>query len=138
MEEALAMRDAKIVQSAVRQLPELTGALIGARAIKSDHSCKKFELWWDYYVAYLVTEEMVGSCGNFDDEGFTGQSFRVYAQSHFLAHLSRDTGGHAGKPIRHYKLICLNHLIDVASYDPPHIRLVSEGPGNPEPDKKPN
>ena len=48
---------------------------------------------------------------------------RVYTKSHFLAFLSRDTGGHI-EPILHYKLVCLNHLIDVASYSPPEVRLL--------------
>jgi hypothetical protein len=26
--------------------------------------------------------------------------------------------------ILHYKLVCQNHLVDIASYDPPKVRLV--------------
>ena len=59
-----------------------------------------------------VTEECVGSCGSHDDEIFRGKLFRVYTKSHFLEHLARDTGGHT-ETILHYKLTCLNHLIDV-------------------------
>ena len=47
----------------------------------------------------------------------------IYAESHFLNHLARDTGGHV-EPIQHYKLTCLNHLIDVAAYAPPQVRLI--------------
>jgi hypothetical protein len=74
-------------------------------------------------VAYLVTEECVGSCGNYADEIFTGKLFRVYTKSHFLNHLARDTGGHTDA-LLHYKLICLNHLIDVAAYVPPEVRVI--------------
>ena len=66
---------------------------------------------------------MVGSCGNYDDEVFSGKLFRVYTKSHFLEHLTRDTGGHT-EQITHYKLTCLNHLIDVAAYGPPEINQV--------------
>jgi hypothetical protein len=79
-------------------------------------------------VAYLVTEECVGSCGESGGETYSGKLFRVYTKSHFLDHLARDTGGHI-KPIQHYKLTCLNHLIDVASYGPPEIRQI--GPVSP-------
>ena len=48
---------------------------------------------------------------------------RVYSNSHFLSHIARDTGAHA-EPVQHYKLTCLNHLIDVAAYAPPEIRLI--------------
>jgi hypothetical protein len=105
--------------------------LKGASPIKSVEGCRTFELQWSRYVAYLVTEEGVGSGGSDEDEVYTGKLFRVYTKSHFLDHLSRDTGGHF-EPILHYKLICQNHLIDVASYNPPEVRLlgtVSESGG---------
>jgi hypothetical protein len=82
------------------------------------------------YAAYLVTEECVGSCGSYADEEFTGGFFRVDSKSHFFAHLSRDSGGHL-EPLMHYKIVCLNHLIDVASCAPPEIREI--GPGASEP-----
>lgn len=104
-------------------LPELKEILTGARAIETTEACRAFELVWDSYVAYLVTEECVGSCGSYDDEVFSGKLFRVYAKSHFLEHLARDTGGHS-EPMKHYKLTCLNHLIDVASYGAPQVRIV--------------
>jgi hypothetical protein len=104
-------------------LPELEAILSDYWAIESVEGCRCFELLWKHYVAYLVTEEMVGSCGMDNDEVYTGTLFRVYSESHFLNHLARDTGGHSD-PIQHYKLTCLNHLIDVASYVPPEIRLI--------------
>ena len=94
----------------------------GASPIKPIEGCRTFELQWSRYVAYLVTEEIVGSGGSNHDEVYTGNLLRVYTKSHFLEHLARDTGGHL-EPILHYKLICQNHLIDVASYNPPEVRL---------------
>jgi hypothetical protein len=101
----------------------LEGIRKGASPIEFIDTCRSFELIWKRYVAYLVTEECVGSCGNYDDEIFTGKLFRVYTKSHFLEHLARDTGGHTEK-IQHYKLTCLNHLIDVAAYAPPEVSQV--------------
>jgi hypothetical protein len=91
--------------------------------IESTEECQRFELSWNHVVAYLVTEECVGSCGSYADESYTGTLLRIYTRSHFLEHLARDTGGHT-EPIQHYKLICLNHLIDVASYAAPDIRIL--------------
>lgn len=96
----------------------------GASPIKSAEGCRVFELQWSRYVAYLVTEEGVGSGGSDEDEVYTGKLLRLYTKSHFLDHLARDTGGHF-EPILHYKVICQNHLIDVASYSPPEVRLLS-------------
>jgi hypothetical protein len=98
----------------------------GAAPIKSAEGCRTFELHWGRYVAYLVTEEGVGSGGSYEDEVHTGNLLRVYTKSHFLDHLARDTGGHF-EPILHYKLICQNHFIDVASYSPPEVRLSESG-----------
>jgi hypothetical protein len=103
------------------ELPELAEILKGASPIESTEDCRSFELTWKHYVAYLVTEECVGSCGSYDDGMFSGKLFRVYTKSHFLEHLARDTGGHT-EDILHYKLTCLNHLIDVAAYTPPEVR----------------
>jgi hypothetical protein len=103
--------------------PELAELLRGASPIESTDTCRTFELTWNRYVAYLVTEECAGSCGQYDDEVFAGKLFRVYTKSHFLEHLARDTGGHT-ETILHYKLTCLNHLIDVAAYGPPELKQV--------------
>jgi hypothetical protein len=105
------------------ELPDLAELLTGASPIESTATCRTFELTWTHYVAYLVTEECVGSSGQYNDEVFNGGLFRVYTKSHFLEHLARDTGGHT-EEILHYKLTCLNHLIDIAAYGPPEVKLV--------------
>lgn len=102
------------------ELPELEKTLKDASLIESTDECRSFELVWRRYVAYLVTEECAGSCGSYEDELFSGKLLRVYTKSHFLEHLARDTGGHT-EPVLHYKLACLNHLIDVAAYAPPEV-----------------
>ena len=107
--------------------PELAAILKDASPIESVDGCRVFEIRWKRYAAYLVTEELVGSNSGtgYDDENYTGKILRVYTRSHFLDHLARDTGGHTD-PIQHYKLVCLNHLIDVAAYAPPEVRVVAE------------
>ena len=97
--------------------------LTGAAPIESTEACKTFALYWPRYVAYLVTEEAVGSCGKREDEVFKGRFFRVYEKSHLLDHIARDTGGHF-KLFQHYKIICLNHLIDVVSTFSPEIEVI--------------
>jgi hypothetical protein len=109
------------------ELPDSTKSFSTYLPIESTERCRTFELYWKHYAAYLVTEEMVGSIGRHDDEVFRGKLLRVYSKSHFLDHLARDTGGHP-EPIQHYKLICLNHLIDVAAYAPPEIRVITGAP----------
>jgi hypothetical protein len=112
-----------VIRAPLSDLPELTALLKDASPIESAGACRSFELTWNRYVAYLVTEECVGSCGAPDGETFSGKLFRVYTKSRFLEHLARDTGGHF-EATQHYKLMCLNHLIDVAAYTPPQVRVI--------------
>jgi len=122
VEEAVVNPSAQVQ---VPERPELGALFTEISRIESVDGCKTFELSWKHSIAYLVTEELVGSNGTYSDETFTGSVFRAYTKSHFLEHLARDTGGHL-EPIMHYKLICLNHLIDVASYSPPEIRMLGQ------------
>jgi hypothetical protein len=122
VEEAVCGRSAS-TGSAQAELPELAEIMKDGWLIESTEGCRTFELFWKHYVAYLVTEECVGSCGRYEDETYTGKVLRMYTASHFLNHLARDTGSHI-EPIQHYKLTCLNHLVDVAAYAPPEIRLI--------------
>jgi hypothetical protein len=121
---------ASSIRSSHPELPELDEILRGGSPIESTDACRTFQLTWKRYVAYLVTEECVGSCGQDGDEIYTGKLFRVYSKSHFLDHLARDTGGHTGT-ILHFKLTCLNHLIDVAAYAPPEVEQVGPSSSTP-------
>jgi hypothetical protein len=99
--------------------PALEAILKDAWPIESVEGCRVFEIYWKRYAAYLVTEELVGSNSvtGYDDESYTGKILRMYTKSHFLDHLARDTGGQI-EPVQHYKLVCLNHLIDVGRIRP--------------------
>jgi hypothetical protein len=110
----------------VSDRPELANVLAGAHPIESIDGCKKFGLSWKHYLAYLVTEELVGSnaLDGYDDEVYSGKILRLYTKSHFLDHIMRDTGAHIQQVV-HYKIICLDHFIDVVSYDPPEVEVLT-------------
>jgi hypothetical protein len=88
--------------------------------IEPTPNCHVFTLHWKSYVSYCVTEEMHGSCGKYEDETYTGRLLRVYSQSHYLDFVAKDTGAHS-EPYHHYKICCLNHVIDIVSTKPPEI-----------------
>jgi hypothetical protein len=127
----LVVEEARVNRSKIGKglsLPDQFSELLrDASPIEATEGCRTLELQWDHYVAYLVTEEVVGSAGDHRDEVYTGNLLRVYSKSEFLDYLGRNTGGHI-EPVTHYKLICLNHLIDVASYGPPETRLLDAKP----------
>jgi hypothetical protein len=122
VEEAISNISAR-GQFPIPENPELSATVKDIWPIEPIKGGMVFELYWKKYGAYLVTEETAGSCGEYEDEVYRGKTIRGYGKSHFLEHLACDTGGHSD-PLRHYKIICLNHLIDVASYAPPEIRLL--------------
>ncbi|MGD0801281.1 MAG: hypothetical protein ABR906_08205 [Terracidiphilus sp.] len=104
--------------------PDLEFIYKDAAPIETVEGCMAFRLYWKRFAAYLVTEECVGSCGNYQDEVYEGKRFRLYSKSHFLEHLARDTGAHT-KPLLHFKIVCEHQMIDVASEEPPTIEIIS-------------
>jgi hypothetical protein len=126
VEEAIVNEAATVVS----ERPELEAVRAGAHPIESVEGCRTFQLSWKHYLAYLVTEELVGSnaLSGYADEIYSGRILRAYTKSHFLDHVMRDTGGHI-QEILHYKLICLNHLIDIVSYYPPDVEVLAHGEG---------
>lgn len=81
VEEAV-VNPAGSTRSSHPELPELEEILKGSSPIESTDGCRTFELMWKRYVAYLVTEECGGSCGQDADEIYTGNLLRVYTKSH--------------------------------------------------------
>jgi len=106
------------------ELPEVRALKSDTFPIESIRGCKCFELVWDHYAAYLVTEELAVTGGSLDDEIYEGKLFRVHAKSNFLDHLARDIG-ETLEPIQHHKLICLDHLIGIASTKPPKVSRIN-------------
>lgn len=120
----LVVEEANADRGETLSTPNPAGPFTEYTPIEAVEGCRTVELRWRRYVAYLVTEEFVGSGGSYQDEVYTGNLLRVYTKSHFLDHLSRDTGYHT-EAFLHYKLVCLNHLIDVASSSPPEVLVLS-------------
>lgn len=95
-----------------------------AHPIEPMLGCRTYSFFWELYAAYLVTEEMVGSCGKEQQSVLTGRHVGNVSESEFLGFLGKVTGAHS-KPLQHYRINTLNHLIDVATYDAPIIKLLS-------------
>lgn len=135
VEEAVANKFG-VLPAKLRELPELQHIFARARPIESIEGCCRFELYWKRYIAYLVTEESIGSTAKhgYSDESYSGTTLRRYSKSHFLDHIRKDTGSYVSK-VQHFKLICLNHLIDIAAYTAPEVQIIdahSEPPIRPQ------
>jgi hypothetical protein len=115
----------------------LPGKVIsGTVAIESDPSCQLFELVWASYVAYGVRNESFTSWD--DSEVFVGRHFRVYSKSHFLDYVARATfaSDEYPGPLRHWCLVCENHLVDVVGCAQPEVRRLRPAEQNAAPDRR--
>jgi hypothetical protein len=95
-----------------------------ARAIESDETCRLFAVVWPSYVTYCVRNESYASGDN--SEIWEGRLFRLYSKSHFRDYVTRSTfaADEYPGPLRHWCLVCLNHLVDVVSCAEPEVRRV--------------
>ncbi len=122
VEEALVIRPGMVLELAA--MPELDHILGNASLNESIKGGRRFELAWERYVAYLVATGGVPNPYNKrEGEIYSGTSFRTYEKSHFLEHILRDRGDFS-EPVRHYRIVCLHHVIDVAAYSPPDVQML--------------
>jgi hypothetical protein len=96
----------------------------GTRPIVADERCAVYELHFEDYIAYAVLNESFIVAD--EREKFEGRLFRIYSESKFLAYIAAGTIATADYPgpFKHYELACLNHIIEIASTEPPTITLL--------------
>jgi hypothetical protein len=99
-------------------------------AIVSDETCRKYRIVFKNYAAYSVRDESYAD--RYNEEEFTGNLFRVYSKSKFLDYVAasmiafEDISG----PYKHYGIVCLNHIINVASSHEPSIEVIGASSGD--------
>ena len=105
----------------------IVALLEDARPIESDSSSRLFEIVYDEYISYTVSNETYGKYPE-PPEVFTGNLFRIFSWS-YLLEMTRKTSyasdGHPGPgPLEHHEIACLNHVIDVITTRPPMIAII--------------
>lgn len=104
---------------------QLPGINLSGMPIISDDKCRLFELVWTSYIAYSVVNESFAMVDE-TEKIESGRILRAYSQSKFLEYVkvatlaSQDYPG----PYNHLQLVCLNHVINVASTTIPEIRIL--------------
>ena len=98
-------------------------------AIVSDETCKKYRITFKNYAAYSVRNESFTVWD--DEEEFTGNLFRVYSKSKFLDYVAASTVAVEDVlgAYKHYEIVCLNHIIDIASSREPLIEIIDPTDG---------
>jgi hypothetical protein len=98
------------------------GPLSAYGPIESNEASRLFELRWENYVAYSVSNESFATTD--EVEQFSGRLYRLYSCSHFLDYVRKATFAtdeYPG-PLRHVGILCLNHIVDIAAVEEPMIR----------------
>jgi hypothetical protein len=94
--------------------------------VESTAVSRIFELTWNQYIAYGVTNESFCSPDDERVERSSGRLFRTYAKSPFLEYISRASFASAQYPgpFTHICIVTEMHIIDVVSTQAPEIRLL--------------
>jgi len=97
--------------------------LSGSSPIEHSSDDRTFEVTWEGYVAFAITDETfaLGESGSPADGSSLFEEFR---ESKFLDYIASSTHNHFKEERRHWSIYCLNHCIDVVSTTPPTIRLI--------------
>lgn len=95
-----------------------------SKPIEVTDSCARYEIVFDDYIAYAVTNE---SYAGGIEEKYEGRLARVYSKSAFLNYIAQGTFATAEYPgpFVHYGFCCLNQIIDVVSERPPTVNLIN-------------
>lgn len=96
-------------------------------SIETDEFCKRYKIIFDNYVGYSVINESFADRAG-DDE-FTGNLFRKYTKSSFLDYMSKAAIVGTAEDIcesscKHYEIVSLNQIIDVATCYEPVIEVI--------------
>jgi len=101
----------------------------GARLIDVEEDSLTFVLTWESYVSYVVHNESY-ALHTPRDRIISGRYLRLFKTSAFLDYLSASTFASEDYPgpLMHVEVACLNHIIDVASVQPPTIQITGGRP----------
>ena len=102
-------------------LEEVRDLLSGSRSIEIRDSSEVFQISFEDYIAYGVSNESYAG-GKFKEE-YKGKYARVYRTSAFLNFIEQGTFATSDYPgpFKHYAICCLNQIIDVVSVEPPKV-----------------
>jgi hypothetical protein len=109
------------VEESVEALREM---LRESKAISVTDNSARYEIVFDDYIAYAVTNE---SYAGGIEEKFEGRLARVYSKSAFLNYIGQGTFATEDYPgpFVHYGFCCLNQIIDIVSENPPTVKLIN-------------
>jgi hypothetical protein len=100
--------------------------IIEGHSIEIDEALPIVQLVFDSYVSYSIINESFTVLDEF--ETFEGNSFRIFKKSRYLDFISKGTIVNDVFPEEqpvHYEIACLDHIIDVISFDEPMVSEIN-------------
>jgi len=93
-----------------------------SKPIGVTEASRVYEILFEDYITYSVINESYISEG--DDEKYDGSLARIYTKSVFLEYVEKATFATQDYPgpFKHYGFCCGDHIVDVASVEPPTVR----------------
>ena len=123
--EAGVIEDSKPLTTEEEPSDEIRELLNKSKPIEVTESSKRYEIIFEDYISYSVTNESYAIAGKNDK--FEGKYARIYTQSAFLDYVASSTYATSSfpGPFKHYGFLCLDHIVDVASVDEPRVKLIN-------------
>ncbi|MEO2075969.1 MAG: hypothetical protein ABGX20_11425 [Bacillus sp. (in: firmicutes)] len=93
-----------------------------AHPLEVDEELPIVQLDFDSYVSYSIINESFTVLDDY--EIFEGNSFRIFKKSRYLDFINKGTIVNDVFPeehLVHYEIACLDHIIDVISFDEPMV-----------------
>jgi hypothetical protein len=103
------------------EIIETVEGISGCSPIVTNTSCARYDFIFENYVCYSVRNESFTSKD--DEEEFEGNLFRIYSKSKFLDYVRSSCIGLdvLAPKMKHYEIVCLNHIIDIATENEPIV-----------------
>ncbi|AMO34216.1 hypothetical protein ACE1MS_07245 [Lysinibacillus sp. fkY74-1] len=90
--------------------------------IEIDTTLPVIDIEFDSYVSYSIYDESFHFVSQEDE--FIGNSVRLFTKSAYLDFISKGTIAldiYSYKELFHYQIVCLDHIIDIVSFDKPTL-----------------
>ena len=105
---------------------EVAGQSLGnGFPVEIDSTSARYELVWNSYVLYQITNESFGR-REISQDGSLGHAASVYRSSSVLNYVvcsSNASDEYPGKLV-HFRVVCEHHIVDVISTDRPECRRI--------------
>ena len=127
-ENALSLLVVESIESPDSESMEIAGARIeGLHRVAPSNESRRFELAWNSYVAYIVSNESYASPETGELVAGSGRLIQQYDKSSFLEYIGRSTIATAEYPglLTHIRILCENHVVDVVSTEFPKTNELS-------------